>query len=339
MHTAPQSLADSAPSTSSSSLNLDLPPSQSPADVQELVEEDDALDLFADALSTIFDEHMPAQGDPGRIFTYSPPSSTGLSPLTCRIPPQQVNSLFAHHVWSAGLRMADVLAEGKVKVEGEDVLELGAGAGIPGLMAARMGARRVVLSDYDDPALIANLKSNISLAFPDSSKVEDRLCALGHTWGEEASLQALLAANWASRFSHILLADTLWYSEGHTLLLSSLARLLALTPSARIHVCAGFHSGRSTVRVFLRKARKAGFVMRGRWEEVGVKGERREWGWDVTGRERGRGGDGGAVEAREERVDDEGWEEKEASNERNKWVVEGDLGWSEEALREGRVSS
>lgn len=58
-----------------------------------------------------------------------------------------------------------------------------------------------------------------------------------------------------------------------------------------------------------------GFVPRGEWEEVGVDGRRRKWGWDV------QGGEGE-------------WEEKEDASERNKWVVEGDLGWSEAALRE-----
>jgi nicotinamide N-methyltransferase len=116
------------------------------APVEVAVEEEDVLedlDFFEDSLESLFQETMPARGDPLKLFTYTPPSSSPVPPLTCRIPPQQVNSLFAHHVWSASLKMADALAEGRLRVEGEDVLEMGAGAGIPGLMAARMGARKV----------------------------------------------------------------------------------------------------------------------------------------------------------------------------------------------------
>ncbi|BGP00197.1 hypothetical protein RTG_01970 [Rhodotorula toruloides ATCC 204091] len=280
---------------------------------------DDALEFFADSLESLYDHHMPAKGDPLALFTYSPPSSSSRpEPLTVRLPPQQVNELFAHFVWNASLRMADALAEGRLRVEGEQVIELGAGAGIPGLVAARMGASRVVLSDYDDPLLIANLRDNISLAFSDSPAARERIRAVGHSWGERDSLEAVLAANSPSTspFPHILLADTLWYSSGHSLLLSSLQHLLARTATARIHICAGFHSGRATVRSFLKKAEKVGFVRRGEWEEVGVDGRRRKWGWDVQGEE----GE---------------WEEKEDASERNKWVVEGDLGWSEDALREG----
>lgn len=101
------------------------------------------LDFFSDSLSSLFAHHVPAQGEPNQLFTYTPPASTSAAPITVRLPPQAVNSLFAHHAWDGGLRMADALALGELDVAGEDVVELGAGAGISGLMAARMGARRV----------------------------------------------------------------------------------------------------------------------------------------------------------------------------------------------------
>ncbi|BGP48953.1 hypothetical protein JCM10450v2_004832 [Rhodotorula kratochvilovae] len=275
---------------------------------------DDALDFFADSLESLYDHHVPAHGDPLQLYTYTPPASTSLAPVTIRLPPQAVNSLFAHHVWNAELRMSDLLATGELNVEGEDVLELGAGAGISGM---------VVLSDYDDPSLVANLRSNISLAFPSPADASHRarLSAHGHSWGESSSLPFLLSGSLAAGaaprpFTRILLADTLWFSSGHILLLDSLSHLLARTPEARACFVAGFHSGRATVRSFLRKAEAAGFVRRGDWEEVGVDGRRRPWGWDV------RDGDQGE------------WEEAEDGSERNKWVVEGQLGWSDAALRE-----
>ncbi|BGP25325.1 nicotinamide N-methyltransferase [Rhodotorula toruloides] len=293
-------------------MSVDEQPPRSPSP-------DDALEFFAESLETLYDHHVPAKGNPLALFTFTPPSSSAHpEPLTVRLPPQQVNELFAHFVWNSGLRMADALATGRIHIEREQVLELGAGAGIPGLIAARMGANRIVLSDYDDPLLITNLRDNIALAFPNSPAVRERIRAVGHSWGDPDSLKAILDANSpsSSPFPHILLADTIWNSSGHALLLSSLQHLLARTAPARIHICAGFHSGRATVRAFLKKAEKIGFVQRGEWQEIGVDGRRRKWGWDVIG-------------------DEEEWEEKENASERNKWVVEGDLGWNEEALRDG----
>lgn len=112
--------------------------------------EDDAVDIFADSLSMLYDHHVPAHGDPLQLYTYTPPAGTGASSLTVRLPPQQVQELFAHHVWNAGLRLADAIAEGRLPTRGETVVELGAGAGIPSLMAARAGAKRVGSSRFSD---------------------------------------------------------------------------------------------------------------------------------------------------------------------------------------------
>lgn len=105
------------------------------------IDELDGTDIFEEGLENLFGEVMPAKGDPLQLYTYTP--TTGAPSLTCRVPPQRQNSNFAHFVWNASLRMADALTEGRLRVEGEDVLEMGAGAGIPGLMAARMGAKNV----------------------------------------------------------------------------------------------------------------------------------------------------------------------------------------------------
>jgi len=118
------------------------------------------------------------------------------------------------------------------------------------------------------------------------------------------------------------MADTLWLTEAQTALISSLSQLLALTHSARIHLVAGFHSGRNAVSSFLRKARQAGLeekeVNGKKWEELAVGGETRTWGWDLEG----------------EGADTEWIEEKESNSERGKWVVVGEMGWSKQKLDE-----
>ena len=62
-------------------------------------------------------------------------------------------------------------------------MELGAGAGLPGIVAALEGAELVVLSDYESQSLIDNLKRNVQenvpLEFQSKVKVE------GHIWGQD----------------------------------------------------------------------------------------------------------------------------------------------------------
>ncbi|GAA5974892.1 hypothetical protein JCM5350_004489 [Sporobolomyces pararoseus] len=286
---------------------------------------EDPLEVFSSSLHSLFDHVVPANGDPLELFSYNPPTSK---------PPQSPLSLFAHHVWNASLILADRIsssnvaglevdpsAEEAAEGGGMSVCELGCGAGIPGLIAAGSPkVKRVVLTDYDDPLLIENLKGNIELAYKDDERTKKNLRALGHTWGDFQSLEKILELNDNQRFTHILMADTLWLTEAQIALVSSLTKLLAFTPSARIHLVAGFHSGRSAVRSFLRRAREAGLEEKqvdGKdWEELAVGGERRRWGWDLEG----------------EAGDSDWIEEKESNSERGKWVVVGEMGWSKEKL-------
>lgn len=46
-------------------------------------------------------------------------------------------------------------------VQGRTVLELGAGAGLPSIVAAALGARRVVVTDYPDPELLETMWRNV----------------------------------------------------------------------------------------------------------------------------------------------------------------------------------
>ncbi|KAL8283390.1 hypothetical protein RQP46_005800 [Phenoliferia psychrophenolica] len=262
------------------------PPLRCPATLTSLItadgasdSDDDGLSFFSDSLLSIFDHVQPIHGEPSQLHTYTPPpSAPNQLPLVVRIPPQEKTLLYAHYVWNAGIKLADRIALGEVDVKGKIVLEMGAGTGIPAFMSAREGAAKVVVSDYDDPSLVLNLQRNIPLALP-SPLHQSLTHAVGFTWG---SSPAPLLSLSPPGYSLILLADTLWFSEGHDALLSSLVALLSHDdPTARIEIVAGFHSGRETVRAFLRKAEENDLVMEGEWDEVMFDGKRRKWGWDV----------------------------------------------------------
>lgn len=101
--------------------------------------------------------------------------------------------------------------------------------------------------------------------------------------------------------------------DAHELLMSSLVLLLSQSASARITLVAGFHTGRACVRSFERRAAEMGLVARNTWEEVSFEEKRRPWGWDLEAAT---------------------WEGEERIEERNRWVVKGELGWSDEKLEQ-----
>ena len=93
--------------------------------------------------------------------------------------------LFAHFVWNASILAADLICNGLITVKDETVLEVGAGAGLAGIVAALYGAKLVVLSDYDSPRLLENLRQNTEVNLPMS--IRERVKVLGHIWGQDTT--------------------------------------------------------------------------------------------------------------------------------------------------------
>jgi EEF1A N-terminal glycine/lysine methyltransferase len=81
--------------------------------------------------------------------------------------------------------MADLIGSGNFSVLGESVLELGAGAGLPGILSILEGANSVVLSDYNSPELLKNLERNVEENIP--SILKHAIKVEGHTWGGTGS--------------------------------------------------------------------------------------------------------------------------------------------------------
>ncbi|KAK4145250.1 protein N-methyltransferase nnt1 [Dichotomopilus funicola] len=67
----------------------------------------------------------------------------------------------AHHLWNGARIMASHFEANPSLVHNRTVLELGAGAGLPAIVAATLGARRVVVTDYPDPDLVETMWRNV----------------------------------------------------------------------------------------------------------------------------------------------------------------------------------
>ncbi|KDN40257.1 hypothetical protein K437DRAFT_258723 [Tilletiaria anomala UBC 951] len=219
--------------------------------------------------------------------------------ITVTVPPASIHSIFAHRQWRAGMILADLIYSSSTRESGDDemyakpglldvsgkhVLELGAGTALPGIVAARTEARaqQVVISDYDEEALIMRLKANVKANVPPApAGSRSHVTATGHIWGQDVSelldlipepyrlQEALYAAKFPQqlRFTTILLADCLWDSLSHTALLRTITRTLERSAHARVYVVSGLHTGRETLVSFIRRARREGIVLK-KWLDI-----------------------------------------------------------------------
>ena len=134
-------------------------------------------------------------------------------------------TLFACHLWQGAVALARHMAESSIDWPSSSVVELGAGAGLPSLVARSLGARRVVATDFPSPPVLANLARNIE---ENSAQLSGSLpsVVLGHRWGEDTA--PVLAANDGRRFDVALCAECLWKHDQHGILLSSLRELVSV---------------------------------------------------------------------------------------------------------------
>lgn len=104
-------------------------------------------------------------------------------------------------------------------VKGKDVLELGAGAGLPSLVCAARGARQVVVTDYPDPDLIQNLQYNVEhcALIP----LKSSIAAEGYLWGNDTGKLTSKLVDPSAGFDLLILADILFNHSEHQKLITT----------------------------------------------------------------------------------------------------------------------
>jgi SAM-dependent methyltransferase len=119
----------------------------------------------------------------------------------------------ARWVWDAAAPMAQYLADNPDVIRGKTVVELGCGPALPGIVAARLGAKRVVLTDLPGELDLPRINADANGA---RDVAECAPCA----WGDAAHADAL------GTFDVVLCSDVLY---GHR---ADVARALATTMRA-----------------------------------------------------------------------------------------------------------
>ncbi|SCV68279.1 BQ2448_400 [Microbotryum intermedium] len=128
---------------------------------------------------------------------------------------------------------------GKGKPTPKRIIELGAGGGLPALIAALESdpSSRVIISDYPDQDLVDNLQHNIG----SNGLGEDKIKAKGFAWGH--SVGPLVKGVWEdedgdeggeAKFDVVLLSDLVFNHSQHSALLESCKALLKSAPSESV---------------------------------------------------------------------------------------------------------
>ncbi len=136
----------------------------------------------------------------------------------------------------------DYLTANPDLVRGKNVLELGAGGGLPSVLCALEGAKKVVVTDYPDEVLLENIRWNVRHAGLECAEGEEEkgepVVVAGHLWGKDpAPLFRSLDDQKEPRFDLLILSDLIFNHSQHQALLVTCERTISLTGIALV-----FHS-------------------------------------------------------------------------------------------------
>ncbi|KAI2471861.1 hypothetical protein F4781DRAFT_61452 [Annulohypoxylon bovei var. microspora] len=257
-------------------------------------------DLLSSALGVIFPDDVTNQhGDADHALAYASPHLPRPLRIALGDPRGESDrSLFSHYLWNSSLLLAELVEAGclglgldigvsKLRASDFDVaglacLELGAGTALPSLMAALLGAKDVVVTDYPSAAVLDTLRNNVAANAKPECSPRGTLAPVtveGHSWGE---LSTPFATAHRGRFDRVFVCDCLWMPWQHANLHQSVAWFLKdSSSSARAWVVAGFHTGRAKMRGFFESdaLAAAGLEIESLWERD-CDGVEREWVWD-----------------------------------------------------------
>ncbi|KAF4285256.1 hypothetical protein CNMCM8686_005120 [Aspergillus fumigatus] len=149
-----------------------------------------------------------------------------LSGQTVRVRLVGSHPLYGDLLWNAGRTSATYIEEkASSLVEGKDVLEVGAAAGVPSIVSAVKGARTVVMTDYPDPDLVENMRYNASLSaaiIPSSSSLH----VAGYKWGDPVEPLTAYLPEGSNSFDLLIMADVVYSYQEHPNLIKVMQKAL-----------------------------------------------------------------------------------------------------------------
>ena len=148
---------------------------------------------------------------------------------------QQHHSLWAEFIYNAARVLADKIEQGEIVCYNKSCLELGAGAGLPGLIAGLNAAKLSVISDYGntaDTSLLRAIDINIeymsqyipSTTSNASNTVATVYKSIPYIFG--SNVKDILDLNNGQNYDLLFLADLLFNRSEHNKLLYTISKVL-----------------------------------------------------------------------------------------------------------------
>lgn len=280
------------------------------------VDASDPEDFLSDSLHTLYDYQPITLTIAGGSFIYTSHHTCAHNQLdlvsgcenatviSLRTPDTAAANwaLQASSIWASSIYLADHIGELNLYNHLNTVspsrtpcriLELGASAGLPSILIAKLyPTAAVTATDYPDAALIQTLSENVA-----RNNVAQTCSVAPFAWGTDP----VPVLRGVTKFDVVLAADTLWNRDLHEIFIDALQTTLKKSAAARIHLVVGLHTGRYTIGSFLRRAMECGFDLES-VVELELKGSARR-DWDVN-------------------------RENEDDQERRRWIIWIQLKWS-----------
>lgn len=119
-----------------------------------------------------------------KVVEYALDRGTGAPAQTLRFHLVASHPLWAHYLWNGGRHIAGLIARGALPVAGRRVLEFGAGAAVPSVVAALCGAAHVAATDFPEEPLLAPIRRNVAENIADPA-TRARVAVHGFLWGAD----------------------------------------------------------------------------------------------------------------------------------------------------------
>lgn len=141
-----------------------------------------------------------------------------------------------HYLWNGARYISNYFEDNLSVIKDKTVFELGAGGGLPSIVAGILGARKAVCTDYPDEELIVMIQKNIGESLSLIPEPKDRVVAEGYEWGKDpAPVLAHIkdVEGGEQGFDVLILADLLFKHPQHTNMVKTIEMTLSKKKESR----------------------------------------------------------------------------------------------------------